>query len=58
MDNGIDDEGDGATDDDDDNGFGATDWWLQRDKDGGGGDGHRFCGDTHNNQTDHGEGGW
>mgnify|MGYP006156911665 CR=1 FL=1 len=23
----------------------------------GGGDGHRFCGDTHNNQTDHGEGG-
>ncbi len=32
--------------------------WLQRDKDGGGGDGCRFCGDTHNNQTDHGEGGW
>ena len=22
-----------------------------------GGDGCRFCGDTHNNQTDHGEGG-
>ena len=25
MDNGVDDEGDGATDDDDDNGDGATD---------------------------------
>ncbi len=32
--------------------------WLRQDKDGGGGDGRRFCGDTHINQTDHGEGRW
>jgi hypothetical protein len=31
---------------------------LRPDEDGGREDGPRFGGDTHNNQTDHGEGGW
>ncbi len=33
MDNGVDDEGDGATDDDDDNGDGATDDDVDKDGD-------------------------
>ena len=72
-DNGKDGKGNGAMDDNgclDDQGLdarrhhqpAAACWQeevrLQHNKHRGGGDGCRFGGDTHNNQTDHREGGW
>ena len=57
MDNGVDDEGDGATDNDGDNGDGATDDDVDEDGDGNGatddyGDGDGATDDDDNNDDD------